>query len=538
MSRSQSVAALRHASTAQLLSVVTAVLVGLLPPVPPGVRAAQAPVAFAAPAEAATAAYLESIRDEPLLLRAFLQAMPKGGDLHNHPSGAVYAESLIAYAAEDGLCVLRATLVLVAPPCDATEGRVPASAALADQTLYDALVDAWSVRSFVPTPGVSGHDQFFGTFARFGLVTGARTGDVLADVVAREADEGVSYLELMYGLDGGRAAALGAQVGWNPDLPRFREQLLVAGMADVVAAARMDLDTAEDRMRERMGCATSTPARGCQVTVRYLQTGTRVLPPEQVFAQFVAGFELARVDPRVVGINLVAPEDAYVARRDYRLHMAMLDALHSLAPMVPIALHAGELAPGLVPPEDLRFHVREAVERGHARRIGHGVDIMYEDDPFGLLDELRRRDVLVEILLVSNEQILGVRGRQHPFPLYLRAGVPVALATDDPGVSRADMTAQYQLAVETFGLGYGDLKRLARNSLEYSFLPGASLWADVAAGVRVAACADEPFDADVIVGAACREHVGGSERAWLEWRLEVDFTRFERQFRDWTTVSQ
>src|SRR5688572_29459121 len=116
MSPSQSVAAPRHASTALLLAVVTAVLVALLPPVAPGARAAQAPVASAAPAEAGAAAYLESIRDEPLLLRAFLQAMPKGGDLHNHPSGAVYAESLIAYAAEDELCVVRTTLVLAAPP--------------------------------------------------------------------------------------------------------------------------------------------------------------------------------------------------------------------------------------------------------------------------------------------------------------------------------------------------------------------------------------------------------------------------------------
>jgi hypothetical protein len=210
--------------------------------------------------------------------------------------------------------------------------------------------------------------------------------------------------------------------------------------------------------------------------------------------------------------------------------MAMLDYLHSVAPEVPIALHAGELAPGLVPPEDLRFHIREAVERGQARRIGHGVAIMYEDDPFGLLDELRQRDVLVEILLVSNEQILGVRGRQHPFPLYLRAGVPVALATDDPGVSRADMTTQYQWAVERYGLGYGDLKRLAHNSLEFSFLPGVSLWADAAAGVRAAACADELFDGDEIAGASCRALVGGSERARLQWRLEVDFARFERRF--------
>ena len=37
---------------------------------------------------------------------------------------------------------------------------------LADQNLYDALVDAFSMRSFVPSAGVSGHDHFFDTFGK------------------------------------------------------------------------------------------------------------------------------------------------------------------------------------------------------------------------------------------------------------------------------------------------------------------------------------------------------------------------------------
>ena len=82
------------------------------------------------------------------------------------------------------------------------------------------------------------------------------------------------------------------------------------------------------------------------------------------------------------------PEDGYVSMRDYTLQMKMLDYLHSLYPKVHITLHAGELAPGLVPPEGLRFHIRQAVELGHAERIGHGVDVMYEDDAPALLKEM------------------------------------------------------------------------------------------------------------------------------------------------------
>jgi hypothetical protein len=481
-------------------------------------------------AEERTAAYFETIRGDPLALGAFLRAMPKGGDLHNHPSGAAYAERFIAYAAEEGLCVVRATMTLVppTPPCDAAAGRPAAATALADQQFYDALVDAWSMRNWDPAR-ISGHDQFFGTFGRFGAAWDRRTGDVLADVIAQAAAENVMYLELMFGVDGGRAGPLGARAGWDDDLDRLRERLLAAGMDTVVADARRDLDAAEARVRERLRCGTPEADRGCAVTVRYLQTGTRVLPPERVFAQFVAGFELVRADPRVVGINLVAPEDAYVARHDYRLHMAMLDYLHGVAPDVPIALHAGELAPGLVPPEDLRFHIRAAVEQGHARRIGHGVAVMHEDDPYSLLAELAQRNVLVEILLVSNAQILDIAGPDQPFLHYWAAGVPLALATDDAGVSRSSMTAQYQHAVESFGLSYPDLKRVARQSVEHAFLPGASLWDRLAAAAPVPACADQPRGSPA-PSAACTAFLQGSERAGEQWRLEGAFATFESRY--------
>ena len=48
---------------------------------------------------------LEHIRDNPLALHDFLKRMPKGADLHNHMHSAVYAETFIKEAIEDGLCV-------------------------------------------------------------------------------------------------------------------------------------------------------------------------------------------------------------------------------------------------------------------------------------------------------------------------------------------------------------------------------------------------------------------------------------------------
>jgi adenosine deaminase len=64
--------------------------------------------------------YMESIRRQPSLLLAFMREMPKGGDLHNHLGGAIYAENLIDFAAQDGLCLDRVTYSLLPAPCDAS----------------------------------------------------------------------------------------------------------------------------------------------------------------------------------------------------------------------------------------------------------------------------------------------------------------------------------------------------------------------------------------------------------------------------------
>jgi adenosine deaminase len=111
---------------------------------------------------------------------------------------------------------------------------------------------------------------------------------------------------------------------------------------------------------------------------------------------------------------------------------------------------------------------------------------MYEDDPAALMKKMADKGVLVEINLTSNADILGVSGKDHPFPLYRKFAVPVALATDDEGIERIDLTNEYVRAVKAYGLTYADLKQIVRNSLEYDFLPGASLW-DGAAFQRVVA---------------------------------------------------
>ncbi|CAN5820276.1 adenosine deaminase [soil metagenome] len=481
------------------------------------------PAAVAAhTAEERTARYFDSIRNDPVRTLIFLRGMPKGADLHSHLSGAIYTETYIRWAAEDGACVDMLTGAFVGAPCDAAAGRPPAAQALRDPALHDLIIDAQSMRNWHQSQR-SGHEQFFGAFDKFRIVS-YRTGEMLAEVTSRAAAGKVSYIEPMLTPEGPASAELGRSIGWDEDLSALRERLLQVGLRDTLQRARQRLDAAEATRREVLGCDGKRPDPGCAVVVRFQYQALRARSPEMVFGSLLAGFELASSDPRVVGINFVQPEDHVVAMRDYLLHMRMMDMLRRLYPDVRLTLHAGELRSGLVPPEGLRFHIRGAIESGHASRIGHGVSIAHEHDPYGLLRTMAERNILVEIALGSNDAILGVRGRHHPLRLYMSAGVPVALVTDDEGVLRSELTMEYLKAVEEHDVGYLELKSMARNSLEFAFVEGASLWADLRTARPVSECAG---GLDV---QECRRYVAAHTRARLQRELERSFAELEQMY--------
>ena len=534
-------------------------------------------IALSAPADSASAqvgttqAYLQSkarpasetearverafarVRDnkaDALALEAFLKKMPKGADLHMHLSGAIYAETFLKDAAEDGLCVNPSALSFVrnsssSAPGACADGSVSAASVFKNQKLYDELIDSFSMRGFVPSPGVTGHDQFFATFDRFGGINKRHTGEWLDEIATRAAAQNEQYLETMITPDFSAAAKLEYALGWpaeasntqqdslgdasgsSPEqLAQLRSKLLSDGLSQEVQVDITELDSALADRNRIEHCGEPNAAAACSVKIRFLYQVLRAFPPQQVFAQTLLGFEVASKDPNVVGLNFVQPEDAYMAMSEYNRQMHMLDYLHSVYPKVHISLHAGELAPGLVTPQGTSFHIREAVELGHAERIGHGVDVMYETDPNKLLQEMAVRHVMVEINLTSNAVILGVVPPYHPLPEYRQAHVPVALSTDDEGVSRIDLTHEYARAAMEYSLTYHDLKNMARTSIEHSFLPGASLWSkpDDFSHVR-SECAGQ--SAAALPSAACAALLKSSERAAQQWELERRFATFE-----------
>ncbi len=499
------------------------------------------PRACALAAEERTVAHLAAIAQDDPLLWAFAREMPKGGDLHHHLSGGVYAETYLDWAStEGGYCITTATLSLASSCSGSGKVEIPGD----DEPLYADIVAAWSMEGFDPDGPESGHDHFFATFGKFGAISGTHHGLMLADVRTRAAGENEHYLELM--LTSNSAAQGLGEDSWSgvlskADLPGFYATLMAApGLDAAVRRITDDVSESESEADAVLGCGTPSARAGCDVTSLYQVYISRSGSQPGVFAQMVAAYEAGIRDSRVVGLNLVGPEDGATALSRYDLQMEMLGFLHETYRVtgkspVRLALHAGELTPEYTPATtqlDEVNHIRTAVEIARADRIGHGVDVLLEANPTGLLADLDTRDVLVEICLSSNILILELSGDDHPIGAYLDAGVPLALATDDQGVSRSSIAVEVRRAVSDQGLGYRPLKQMARASLEHSFAPGDGIWQSLADATPVAACApgDDAYLGAVPAPAACQTLLDRSLKARLQWELERRFQVFEAQY--------
>ena len=468
--------------------------------------------------ERSTAKYFEKIKTDPVLLRQFLYAFPKGGDLHNHLDGAIYAENMITWAAADGRCVNLQSMAFSLAPCDPDNNRPSVASVKNNTDIVNRIIDAFSVRNY-KLGSKSGSDQFFSTFAKFFAATFGREGDMLNEVTRRAAKQNTYYLELMQSWNMGDARASAHQLDQQDTL-----------IDEAAAKTSTLIDSVEAKRRELQNCGLADASSACRVQVRYLAQILRSFPRDQVRAQTKLAVRLMQSDHRVVGLNFVAPEHDPTSLKDYHWQMKMIAEETAVLAQDQrnISLHAGELALGLVPPEALGFHVREAVEIAGAKRIGHAVDVIHDPEARDLLAHMATNGIAVEINLTSNDVILDVSGDEHPFELFRSFDVPLTISTDDEGVSRIDLTHEYQRAVETYDLSYQDLKQLARNALQYSFLEGQSLFLEGQLNSISPQC-QSSLGKDKNPDSVCQEFLTANTKAAAQRDLEIKINTFENQ---------
>jgi adenosine deaminase len=436
--------------------------------------------------EAATARHYAALvaGQEPKTaeLTLFFTGMPKGGDLHHHYSGSLYAEQYVDFLDQQGYCVYKQTYRIETDKAVVAQERKKSAAERtclstadvhADDFTYRELLKRWSNKDFdyygplQPPPD----RQFFLTFLYFGPVSNSNFREGLQQLKQRAILENVGYIETMF-----KMAPFVRDTGFDA-----RAWQKAADDAALHAELRawmtvLDQDSAFNKSLTDFVGKIEDAAAGIddeQFTMRYQAYVLRVLEPSQVFSSMLASFRAAQKSDKIVGVNIVGQESAMVSMRDYTLHMKMFGFLKSVYPDVKTALHAGELALGDVPPEGLKFHIDQALGLAKANRIGHGLDLAHESQAIGIMHRMRADDVPVEINLTSNGYISGIEGASHPITLYRKYGVPYVISTDDSGVTRHTLSHEYMLFASRYKPGYAELKKASYNSLRYAFLPAA-----------------------------------------------------------------
>ena len=408
-------------------------------------------------------------RTEPELI-AFLRRFPKGADLHNHAGGAVYSDYVIDAARAKGLRYDPRVRGFTIGKGDHT---VSLDELESDAAMLKAFFETVSMRGWYPNTG-DGHHHFFQTFSHLGSARRSEA-QVLAEIVRRNRYQNVNYVELMMNAAPSPTWGRFFEIFYELDVDDLPGSLApFEPLIEDPATGRSItayIDELEAQASRELGLSPALGEKDSDIAVGYIGSLLRTGPTERFFRMAVVVFTAMQADERVVGLNIVAPEDHPASRRQFDDQMKILDFLWRRFDKPLITLHAGELTLRYAPVASMWDRIRRSIDEGHARRIGHGISIAWERDVVGLLQQMAKEEVLVEINLTSNESILGVRDDAHPFELYRRAGVPVCLTTDDEGVSRSNLTMEYVKAVQRYDLGYEDIKAISRDCLAHSFLP-------------------------------------------------------------------
>jgi adenosine deaminase CECR1 len=388
----------------------------------------------------------------PDQLYRFLYAMPKGGDLHNHLTGAVRSEwfrdAALAEGARGYVYYTRVRIGNCVPYGHDEFGRDKALLlfktiqASKFETLdacgkgeYKRLQDlderemAGWLNSMRLDEAYEGRNEFFD--AIWDRIQGMLENPYLiCDILLRNMQafgkEGLVYLETQQGVEGGVKA----------DGSPYSEQ-------EVVAIFQQ--------------CLASPEAKATGVTVRFQNALLRFTPnAEQRLRELYAITDRHR--DLFVGVNMVGREDN---DKGYPLRfLPVLRELRHKYPDINLSIHAGEV-------DEPNYHVRDTLLLG-AQRIGHGVNLITDPDTMRLM---RYGPYMVEINLISNLLLEYVSDySQHPFGEYLRTGIPVALSTDDRGMWDSNLSDEFYVAVKEFNLSWEEIVQLGRNSLKYSFV--------------------------------------------------------------------
>lgn len=464
--------------------------------------------------EKKTQAFYDSIRSHQLTLRGFISEMPKGGDLRVQLQGSVYPEAYLALAEKENYCITLPSYFPV-PPINNTcpPGTTSTKKFFETEENYQKALDALSSTTIDNASHLFSIDT----------LTADQFGFLLSTIVNNAEYQHLDYLEILLPWFPKELTKPASRIKWQGTA---KDMFPTLAALPKMSATKEGEKLLSDFMSSTEAHLESNNAKS--VMVRMIANVDRTQPPSVVFAQLIFAFKTASADPRFVGVALSGDEKHPVALRDYQLQMEMLNFLKSKNEFsdVKTVITAGYLNFGMIEPTKFKNRIRTALSKGKASRISHGSALMYENNPFALLKILSSRKIPVEIGFTAEEQARSIAKDNNPFPVLLKYHVPIVIVSVDAGLTRTDITNEYVRAARDYPLSYTELKNLVRNTLEYSLLPGKSLWKTTSPYVMGDDCNDSLTTKTTGV---CQKLLKESPKAHKQWKLETEFAEFERK---------
>lgn len=422
--------------------------------------------------------YFEKIRDNEVELTAFFAQMPKGGDLHHHYSGSIYAEPLLAHAIAEDFYLNTQTMTVSQEKQNGSDWVLFSTLQKNGEldNYKQKIIHKWSIKDYNNVDYPS-DKLFFESFMKFEPATKNNFEAGLLELKNRAIKENVSYIET-------QLSTIPCAIKTD-DLAKYSTNLRKFAASKNEKAVMQSLDSLYNFFNQKEAKKYAADFNtnfvtkmhkelkidNNQFTMRYQNFVLRFMEPVDLFKNLIVAFISADSSPLMAGVNIVSPEDGETSMKDYWLHMVMFKFCHTRFPKVKYTMHAGELTLGLVRPEELSWHINAAVYIAGANRIGHGVDMAYEEKSYDLMRYMAKNNIPIEINLTSNEFILKVKENRHPILLYKEFGVPIVISTDDAGILRTNMTEQYVLLAKRYKtISYTDIKQFVYNSINYSFI--------------------------------------------------------------------
>jgi len=410
-------------------------------------------------------------------LRLFFTLMPKGGDIHQHFTGSLYAENYLDWINKEGYWINKTDFTVITPKeSDKLQDTVSVKNLRSNKVMYSNFFSHWSDKDYANHyhEALAPDVQFFNTFSYFSKIFNGNQkyyAEGLHVLKNRAENENVQYLETMFVSPGYQKVDTAFDSMVRSGEINTENRAFRAALDGFMASVRKDtlFYSKVNQYRDLVDvCSRGIDDRNFKL--RFQSYVSRNTTPSQFFSGLCAAFYEADNNARVVGVNIVSSENDAVALSDYRLHMQMFRYLKEKYPHIKTSMHAGELTTGMVLPEELKYHISDAISVAGANRIGHGVDIVYETNALEILKRMKAHQIPVEINLTSNDFILGVKDEAHPVRLYTDFGVPIVISSDDAGVSRGSLTEEYVLLASRYRYSYDEIKQFVSNSINYSFL--------------------------------------------------------------------